>query len=98
TVRLRDHEIRGDERDPAPQRLAEEPVGFGMVLVSPAPERDPGAAIDEQAPGSGGDASGTGPATRQRTSPRGSARSARSGRAEARRCPRSAPARGPRGE
>ena len=65
---LGDDEIRREERDPAPERLSEQAVGVGVVLIAPAPQRDPGAAIDEQAGGNGGDAPGTGLAARQRRS------------------------------
>jgi hypothetical protein len=42
-------------------------LGLEMVLVAPASQREPGAAIDEQ-PGGNADAFGTGGAARQRTS------------------------------
>ena len=45
---LGDDEIRREERDPAPERLSEEAIGVEVVLVAPAPQRDPGAAIDER--------------------------------------------------
>ena len=85
---LGDDEIRGEQRNTAGERLTEKPVGFGVMLVAPAPQRDPGAAIDEQPSGSGGGARGTGLESRQRTSRRGNARSVRSDRREGRRCRR----------
>jgi hypothetical protein len=50
------------------ERLAEEAVGIGVVLIALAAQRDPGTTIDEQSCGSGGDARGTVPAARRRTS------------------------------
>ena len=65
---LGEDEIRREKRDPAPERLSEEAIGVEVVLVAPAPQRDPGAAIDEQSSGNGGDAPGTVLAARQRRS------------------------------
>lgn len=66
---LGNDEVRGEQRDPARERLTDEPVGLGMVLVARAAQRDPSAAIDEQpCGGGGGGARDTVPATRQRTS------------------------------
>ena len=62
---LGNDQARGDERNAARERIAEQAVGVGMMLVAPAAERDPGAAIDEQAGRGGGGGSGRGPATRQ---------------------------------
>src|SRR5437867_4529698 len=67
------------------ESIAEEAISLGMVLVAPAAQRDPGAAIDEQSRGSGGGAGGTVPAARQRTSRSDSDRSSRSERREGRR-------------
>lgn len=46
---LGDDQARGEERDAARQRLTDQAVGLGVMLVAPAAERDPGAAIDEEA-------------------------------------------------
>jgi hypothetical protein len=59
-------QIRGEKRDPTRDRLTEEPISLGVVLVAPATQPDPGAVIDEQPCGAGG-ARDTVPATRQRT-------------------------------
>lgn len=67
-VGFRDDEIRGQERDATPEGLPNETIGVTMVLVAPTSQRDPGPAIDEQSGGSGAEASGTVPATRQRRS------------------------------
>src|SRR5262245_37689768 len=45
---LRDHEIRRDQRHWLRERLSEEAIGVGMVLIAPAAQRDPRPAIDEQ--------------------------------------------------
>src|SRR5262249_58759180 len=68
------------------ESFAEEAIRLGMVLVTPASQRDPGAAIDEQSRGLGGGARGTVPATRQRTSRSDSDRSSRSDRPAGPRC------------
>src|SRR3546814_13446220 len=47
-VRLRDDQVRSDERNPAIDCVAEQMVGFGVMLIPPAALCDPGAAIDEQ--------------------------------------------------
>jgi len=65
---LGDDEIRGEEGNPAREGLAEQSIGLGVVLVAPAAQRDPGAAIDEQASGNGGGARDTVPVARQRRS------------------------------
>ena len=51
-------EIRGQQEDSPLERLTEEPVRLQMVLIAPAPQRDPGAAIDEKLSGSVCDALG----------------------------------------
>src|SRR5439155_16155663 len=65
---LGDDEVGGDQWNSGPESFAEETIRLGMVLVAPAAQRDPAAAIDEQPSGSGGGAGGTVPAVRQRTS------------------------------
>ena len=65
---LGDDEIRGEQGNPACERLAEQSIGLAVMLVAPAAQRDPGAAIDEQASGNGGGARDTVPGARQRTS------------------------------
>ena len=67
-MRLRDHEIRRQERDPTTDRLMKEAVRLDVVLIALAAQRDPGAAIDEQSAGNGDGAPGTVPAARQRKS------------------------------
>jgi hypothetical protein len=52
-VGLGEDEVRGEQRNAARERLAEEAVGLDMVLVAPAAQRDPRAAIDEQSGGRG---------------------------------------------
>jgi hypothetical protein len=42
-------EARREERDATRERVPKQSVRFGMMLVALAAERDPGAAIDEQA-------------------------------------------------
>ena len=85
---LGDDEARGDERDAARERVSKQTVRLGMMLVALAAERDPGAAIDEQAWRSGDGWCDRGPASRQRMSRRGSAGSWRSGRPGGHRCRR----------
>ena len=46
---LGNDEARGEQRDATCERVAKQSVRLGMVLVALAAERDPGAAIDEQA-------------------------------------------------
>src|SRR2546427_8676501 len=65
---LGDDEVGGDQWNSGPESFAEETIRLGMVLVAPAAQRDPAAAIDEQPSGSGGGAGGTVPAVRRRTS------------------------------
>src|SRR6267378_3250757 len=74
---LGDDEVGGDQWNSGPESFAEETIRLGMVLVAPAAQRDPAAAIDEQPSGSGGGAGGTVPAVRQRTSRSDSGRSSR---------------------
>ena len=57
-VDLRDDQVRGDEGNPTADGLVEESIGFDVILVAPAPQRDPGAAIDEQPSGTNGDVPG----------------------------------------
>src|SRR5438046_10751949 len=83
---LGDDEVGGDQWNSGPESFAEETIRLGMVLVAPAAQRDPAAAIDEQPSGSGGGAGGTVPAVRQRTSRSDSGRSSRSDRREGLRC------------
>jgi hypothetical protein len=68
TVGLCNDEVRGQERDVTLECIPDETIGVAVVLVAPASQRDPGPAIDEQSCGSGGVASGTVPAIRQRRS------------------------------
>src|SRR3989442_10816720 len=75
---LGDDEVGGDQWNSGPESFAEETIRLGMVLVAPAAQRDPAAAIDEQPSGSGGGAGGTVPAVRPRTSRSDSGRSSRS--------------------
>src|SRR2546427_10759834 len=77
---LGDDEVGGDQWNSGPESFAEETIRLGMVLVAPAAQRDPAAAIDEQPSGSGGGAGGTVPAVWQRTSRSDSGRSSRSER------------------
>src|SRR2546428_9268968 len=77
---LGDDEVGGDQWNSGPESFAEETIRLGMVLVAPAAQRDPAAAIDEQPSGSGGGAGGTVPAGPPRTSPPDSGRSSRSDR------------------
>src|SRR3989441_5566688 len=77
---LGDDEVGGDQWNSGPESFAEETIRLGMVLVAPAAQRDPAAAIDEQPSGSGGGAGGTVPAVRQRTARSDSGRSSRSDR------------------
>jgi len=65
---LGDDEIRGEKGNPARERLPEQSIGLDVMLIAPAAQRDPGAAIDEQASGNGGGARDTVPGARQRTS------------------------------
>ena len=67
-MRLRDHEIRGQELNTTKDRLMKEALGLDVVLIALAAQRDPGAAIDEQPAGNGDGAPGTVPAARQRKS------------------------------
>lgn len=46
-VNFRNDQVRRDEPQTPPYRLAEQAIGFGVVLIPPAAQRDPGAAIDE---------------------------------------------------
>ena len=68
-VSLGEHQIGREQSNPASGRRAKHRVGFGVVLILSADERDPGAAIDEQPSGRGGALCGTARAFRQRTSP-----------------------------
>src|SRR3989441_10982097 len=77
---LGDDEVGGDQWNSGPESFAEETIRLGMVLVAPAAQRDPAAAIDEQPSGSGGGAGGTVPAGRQPTARSDSGRSSRSHR------------------
>src|SRR6185436_10325098 len=63
---LGDDQTGGEQRDATRERGAKQPVRLGMILVALAAERDPGAAIDEQAWRSGGGWCDRGPASRQR--------------------------------
>ncbi|HZF29167.1 MAG TPA: hypothetical protein VE907_08630 [Gammaproteobacteria bacterium] len=45
---LCDDEVRRNEPDPPFDRGAKQPIGFGVILVAPAAQRDPRAAINEQ--------------------------------------------------
>lgn len=67
-VSLGNDQVRGDQRDPATDRVAEQTVGRGVMLIPPAAQRDPGAAIDEQPCGSRGGVFGTLATARQRMS------------------------------
>ena len=58
---LGEDEIGGRERDAAAEGLAEQPVCLGVMLIAPAPQRDPRAAIDEQSTRLAGAGHGTGP-------------------------------------
>src|SRR2546430_5908492 len=74
---LGDDEVGGDQWNSGPESFAEETIRLGMVLVAPAAQRDPAAAIDEQPSGSGGRAGGTVPAVPPPTPRSNSRRSAR---------------------
>jgi hypothetical protein len=76
-VHLRKDQIRREERHLTPESSAEQPLGIGVVLVAPAEERDPGAAIDEQPGGSAADVCGRAPDARQRRSRPDTGRSSR---------------------
>ena len=52
-MRLRENEVRRHERNSSRHGRPEEAVGFGMVLIAPAPQRDPRPTIDEERGGSG---------------------------------------------
>src|SRR5690606_3909780 len=54
SVNLRDYEVCRDERQSLPYRLAKEAVGLGVMLITPAAQGNPGAAIDEQSSGCAG--------------------------------------------
>ena len=60
-VQLGEDKIGGREWDAAPKRLPEQPVRLGMMLIAPAPQRDPRAAIDEQSTRLADAGHGTGP-------------------------------------
>ena len=60
-VQLGEDEIGGREWDAAPKRLPEQPVRLGMMLIAPAPQRDPRTAIDEQSTRLADAGHGTGP-------------------------------------
>lgn len=47
-----DDQVRGDHRQPPPYRFAKQAIGIGVMLITPAAQCGPGAAIDEQACGS----------------------------------------------
>src|SRR5207245_11400869 len=83
---LGDDEYSVNQAISVPESVVEETIRLGRLLVSPAAQRDPAAAIDEQPSGSGGGAGGTVPAVRQRTSRSDSGRSSRSDRREGLRC------------
>lgn len=61
-------EVRGDQRNALTDRVAEQAIGLGVMLIPPAAQRDPGAAIDEQPCGSRGGALCTLATARQRKS------------------------------
>lgn len=63
-----DNQVRGEQRNPSPDCVAEQAVGVGVMLVPPAAQRDPGTAIDEQLCGSRGGLRGTLATARQRRS------------------------------
>jgi len=67
-MRLGENEVGREQPDPARRHGPKHGVGFGVVLVAGADERDPGAAIDEQASGDGA-SGGRSRASRQRRSP-----------------------------
>src|SRR5262249_60842107 len=77
---LGNDKVGGHQWNSGLESFAEEAIRLGMVLITPASQRDPGAAIDEQSRGLGGGARGTVPATRQRTSRSDSDRRSRSDR------------------
>jgi hypothetical protein len=62
TVDLGKYQAGSHERDAPPERLSEEAIRLGMMLIAPAPERDPGPAIDEEPSGAARGAHGTGEA------------------------------------
>src|SRR5262249_62411140 len=94
---LGNDKVGGHQWNSGLESFAEEAIRLGMVLITPASQRDPGAAIDEQSRGLGGGARGTVPATRQRTSRSDSDRSSRSDRRGEPPCSPPGTARGPRG-
>jgi hypothetical protein len=51
---LGDDQSRSEKRDATRERVTKQSVRLSMVLIALATERDPGAAIDEQAWRSGG--------------------------------------------
>lgn len=67
-VSLGNDQVRGDQGNSTTDRVAEQAVGLGVMLIPPAAQRDPGAAIDEQPCGSRGGVLGTLATARQRTS------------------------------
>jgi hypothetical protein len=58
-VSLGNDQVRGDQGNSTTDRVAEQAVGLGVMLIPPAAQRDPGAAIDEQPCGSRGGVLGT---------------------------------------
>lgn len=68
-MNLGDDEIRGYEESTLRERLAEQAVCLGMVLIASTAQCDPGAAVDKELSGHACDALGTVVrAVRQRTS------------------------------
>lgn len=47
-VNLRHNQVRRNEPETAADALTKQTVRLGVMLISPAPQRDPGAAIDER--------------------------------------------------
>lgn len=68
SVNLGEDEVGGEQPDAPPECFPEETIRLGMMLIPPTPQRDPGAAIDEQPGGFAGGAHGTERAALQRRS------------------------------